>query len=320
MPNIKKICKNNNIIIDDENKIINNSKKKIIAKKNNSKNNKKIKIINKLNQNNNTNNTNNINNINILVAKLSNNFTSIISRDELKNYDILNWGNNGIGDRWANKKFNYTSISSNGKHKLYSENLDDVIDSNLLSEFINKSSVDNNALNKGIIGIFVHSKRKNIITRPIRKDISVAIKKKNCVSCGSTSDIICDHKNDIYNDINVLNTLTQNISDFQPLCNHCNLVKRQIFKDEYKNNKLYSAKNLEKYNIFDFEFPWEKKSFDIEDTNTKIDTYWYDPVEFNKKIYYYIKYKIPIINEIKFLVKKKKLIYFNNVYYDIYFE
>jgi hypothetical protein len=227
-----------------------------------------------------------------LVKNLSNIFTEIISRDILRKYPKLDWGDNGIGDRWAKKKFNYTVVT-NEKVKTYSEN-DDEID----SEVLNKYRLENTKM-KGIIGIFVHSKRLNIVKRPIKKEIDRAIKKKCCVSCGSRSEIICDHKNDIYNDENVLNTKTQVESDFQPLCNHCNLQKRQIFKDETKNNKIYSAKNLEKYGAFQFEFPWEKKAFDVNDVNTKTDTYWYDPVEFNKKIFQYMTYVLPVINEIK---------------------
>jgi hypothetical protein len=30
-----------------------------------------------------------------------------------------------------------------------------------------------------------------------------------------------------------------------------------------------------------------------------MDTYWYDPVEFNKKIFQYMSYVLPVVNEIK---------------------
>jgi hypothetical protein len=228
----------------------------------------------------------------ILVFNLSNNFTQIIPRVALQEHKKLNWGNNGIGNRWANKKFNYTAIYNNST-KTYSENDDEFLDEEMVKQFQNLNKT------KGIIGIFVHSKRLNITKRPIKCEIDKEIKKYPCVSCGSSNDIICDHKNDIYNDDNVLNTLTQHISDFQPLCNHCNLQKRQIFKNETKNNKIYSAKNFEKYKMYSFEFPWEKKAFDTKNISTKKDTYWYDPVEFNRKIYLYMSYTLPIINEIK---------------------
>ena len=236
-----------------------------------------------------------------LIIQLSNNFTKIISRNEIKKYKKIDWGNNGIGDRWANKKFNYTSVY-NDKIKTYSENDND----NVPEELIQLFRLEHPNM-KGIIGIFVHSKRLKITKRPIKKEIDIVIKQNSCVSCGSNSDIICDHKNDLYNDEKVLDIHTQELSDFQPLCNHCNLQKRQICKDEVKNNRIYSAKNLQKYKIFHYEFPWEKKAFATDDITTKLDTYWYDPIEFNKKICYYSLYVIPIINEIKSKLRNGKL-------------
>ncbi len=200
-------------------------------------------------------------------------------------------GKNGVGDRFARKLFNYTVIYNNHT-RTYSEN-EESIDYNYIKHF------QENNKSIGIIGILIHSKKILKINRNIRKDISSIIKKNSCVSCGSKNNIVCDHKNDLYNDTTVLNIKTQKLSDFQALCNHCNLQKRQICKEEIRNKKLYSAKNLEKYKIFPFEFPWEKKNFDIEDYTTKIDSYWYDPIEFNKKIYLYNTYIIPILKEIK---------------------
>ena len=236
-----------------------------------------------------------------IVCQLSNNYTTIISREQLKEHSELDWGDNGIGDRWANKKFNYTVIYHSKKVKTYSENDNDVLDSVIVTDFLAQHS-----LAKGIVGIFVHSKRTNISNRPIRKDIDKEIKKYSCVSCGSNSDIICDHKNDIYNDKEVLHIKTQKLEDFQPLCNHCNLQKRQIFKDETRESKIYSAKNFQKYKMYPFEFPWEKKAFDIHDVNTKKDTYWYDPVEFNNKIYLYMTCILPILYQIKISNKNIK--------------
>ena len=120
-----------------------------------------------------------------------------------------------------------------------------------------------------------------------------------CVVCGSRSDIVCDHKNDLYNDERVLSGATQDLSDFQPLCNHCNLQKRQVCKKEREDNAIYSVKNIPQFQIYDLDFPWEKKNFDISCPNTKTDTYWYDPVEFMRKTQRYIKYTLPILEAIK---------------------
>lgn len=234
-----------------------------------------------------------------MVIEATNNFTKILSINEIKEkYPKLYWGGNGVGDRFAKKKFNYTFVYGDKSITKYSENDDDLIPNDLLDEFIKNNQ------GRGIIGIYVHSKKINKTSRPIRKDISKKIKENNCVVCGSTSDIICDHKNDLYNDMRVLNTNTQIIDDFQSLCNHCNLQKRQICKLENSNEKIYSAKNIPQFSFYNFDFPWEKKFFDKNDINCKVDTYWYDPIEFNNKINKYLLYVIPIINEIKFKNKK----------------
>jgi 5-methylcytosine-specific restriction endonuclease McrA len=60
--------------------------------------------------------------------------------------------------------------------------------------------------------------------------------------CGSHSNTVIDHKNDLYNDETVLNVDTQTIDDFQVLCTHCNLLKRQISIDEKKIKKFIVQK------------------------------------------------------------------------------
>lgn len=233
-----------------------------------------------------------------MVLQASNIFTRIISTMEIKeNYPKLYWGGNGVGDRFANKKFNYSVIFSKKPPEVYSENENDKIPNQLLDEFLQ------NHKGIGIIGIYVHSKRiNNLPNRPIKESIAKEITSYSCVSCG-TSKTICDHKNDLYNDNRVLNINTQQLSDFQPLCNHCNLQKRQVCIKEKQEKKLYSAKNIKKYQQEEFEFPWEKKIFDESDIFCKNDTYWFDPVEFHRKISIYSKYVNPIVNAIKHKVK-----------------
>lgn len=245
-----------------------------------------------------------------LVKQLSSNFTRIISRDELSQHIGLNWGNNGVGDRWCGKKFCYTTIEAK-KHKLYNDVQEKVvIDEQKIKDFQEEFNKSHN-IKKGIIGILVHyelsQKDFDAMKRPIRNDISCKVKSQPCVNCGSTSDTVCDHKNDLYNDKRVLNKSTQIEDDFQCLCRHCNLQKRQVCKIEKETNKIYSAKNLPKYKVFDFRFPWEMKHFDINDPDLKKDTYWYDPIEFNNKIHLYGFNTVPIIKEIKIKVNNGKL-------------
>jgi len=232
-----------------------------------------------------------------MVIDATNNFTEILSTAIIKEkYKDLYWGGNGLGDRWANKKFNYSVIYKNKNPILYSENDNDKIPEDKLKDFLNKNK------GIGIIGIYVHSKRLNYINRTIRKDIQKEITKLSCVICGK-KETICDHKNDLYNDSRVLDIYKQLLEDFQPLCNHCNLQKRQIAKEEKLNMKLYSAKNIQRFKIYPFEFPWEKKLYDETDINCKANTYWYDPVKFEENIYYYSRYIIPLLNEIKNKIK-----------------
>lgn len=235
----------------------------------------------------------NTENIIKLVENLTANYTQIITIDVIKETAVLYWGGNGVGDRWANKKFNYGVIYSK-KTKIYSENENHQIPVNLVNELLN-ANTPNNTKKTGILGIYVFNKRNNTKKRNINNNIHKQIINNSCVICGTTTDIICDHKNDLYNNPRGLTLECQDINDFQPLCNHCNLQKRQICKKEHENNKLYSAKNISRYKMYLFEFPWEKKVFDIRDINCKKDTYWYDPVEFENKIFCYITYRYPII-------------------------
>jgi hypothetical protein len=231
-----------------------------------------------------------------LIIELSENYTKIISRNKLCS-TILDWGNNGIGARWAGGKYNYSVIRKKDT-KLYSTEQNEHIPIEILNEFrhtyIHKQ-------NSGIIGIFVHSKKTKLDNRrPIRNEIKKAIIKSNCVLCGSFSDIVCDHKNDLYNDSRVNKSETQKITDFQALCNHCNLQKRQVSKIERQNKKIYSAKNIHSIAInCNFEIPWEKKVFDSNCITTKKDTFWYDPIEFNRKLAIYIIYKLLVVDQIK---------------------
>lgn len=237
-----------------------------------------------------------------LVTETTNHFTRILSTTEIKEkYKELYWGGNGIGDRWAKKKFNYSVVYAKKCPALYSENDDDEIPPDILAAFL-----QSHTKGVGIIGIFVHSKRTNIPKRPIDKDIHKEITGLLCVVCG-THNTICDHKNDLYNDLRVLNVKTQVIHDFQPLCNHCNLQKRQVCKTEIQTNKLYSAKNIQIYKIYPFEFPWEKKAFDKDDIYCKTGTYWFDPTEFVRNIYYYSIYVIPVVNEIHRKIRSKQI-------------
>lgn len=121
-------------------------------------------------------------------------------------------------------------------------------------------------------------------SRPIRKDIKYYHYKIGCVVCGCGSNLVIDHKNDLYNDPRVLNIETQELSDFQCLCNHCNLQKREVCKKSRKNNKRYGATNIESLKIFGIDFITGDETLNTQDIYALKGTYWYDPVEFMKYI------------------------------------
>lgn len=126
--------------------------------------------------------------------------------------------------------------------------------------------------------------RSEYFNRPIRKDIKEYCKKMHCVQCGKIdkNGNIPDHKNDLYNDIRVLNINTQLLSDFQPMCNKCNLLKRAKNVEMRKTNIRPKAP----YILLQIGFPEYiegNESFDIKDINTLKGSYWYDINDFLKK-------------------------------------
>jgi len=121
-------------------------------------------------------------------------------------------------------------------------------------------------------------------SRAIRKDIRDTIIKDPCVSCGTKSNIECDHKNDLYNDPRVNDVSTQRPDDFQPLCKHCNDQKRQIAKDTKNTGKRYGATKIPSLAVFGIDFIEGNEDFDSKSITAMVGTYWYDPVAFTKYI------------------------------------
>lgn len=135
----------------------------------------------------------------------------------------------------------------------------------------------------GIHLLKIYGKATTETQRPIRADIRATICSKSCVVCGTTATV-CDHKNDLYNDPRVLNTATQTLEDFQPLCNHCNLQKRQVAKKMRETGKRYGATNIGQLALFGIDFIQGDETYDPADPNAMVGTYWYDPVVFLAEI------------------------------------
>jgi len=116
--------------------------------------------------------------------------------------------------------------------------------------------------------------------RPIRDDIRLALENQPCVSCGKNKSEVVDHKNDLYNDPRVLSRRTQVLSDFQALCNHCNLVKRTHTMEACATGKRYSALRHPSIGQFGIAYTQGGESFDVNDPDAFVGTYWHDPVSF----------------------------------------
>ena len=76
----------------------------------------------------------------------------------------------------------------------------------------------------------------------------------------------------------------QTLDDFQPLCNHCNLQKRQVCKDTIRNGTRYSALNIPSVAIWGIDFIEGDKTLDVNDINAMTGTYWHDPIAFMNHI------------------------------------
>ena len=178
-----------------------------------------------------------------------------IYKEELEK-TLLGWGNNGVM-----------------RHGIFKND----------NRYVWETKRKNNKSNGTILAIRTNGINKNLLlskSRPIRPDISKYHNSIGCVVCGSFSDLVTDHKNDLYNDLRVLNSKTQNIDDFQCLCNHCNLQKREIAKKTRKTAKRYGATKIPSLATFGIDFIEGDETFDKDDVNAMVGTYWYDPVKF----------------------------------------
>lgn len=146
-------------------------------------------------------------------------------------------------------------------------------------EYIKISKKSNKIRYIKIFGI-----QEKVINRPIRTDIRNIIKNQKCVSCGTKKDIEVDHKNGLYNDKRVLNLKTQVIDDFQPLCKHCNLEKREIIKKMKATGIRPSATEHPIFSIFNLKYIEGDENYNINNPNALVGVLWYDFIAFAKFI------------------------------------
>ena len=172
------------------------------------------------------------------------------------------------------KKYKAVTVKKNGDIK-YSWDVDEVERDEIHSIIPNLEGKGN-----GIHYILIYGEQNLNAGRPIGQTVRDALGSCPCVTCGTTSNIEIDHKNGLYNDPRVLNLQSQTVDDFQPLCKHCNDQKRQTYKKMKETGIRYGATNIPILKMFGIDYIHGDTSYDINDPNTMVGTYWYDPVKF----------------------------------------
>lgn len=105
-----------------------------------------------------------------------------------------------------------------------------------------------------------------------------------CANCGSTKDLQCDHKNDLYNDPRMFNKSEQTEDDVQTLCRKCNMRKKVSGQKRDNTNKRQPPpphRYVE--GLFGVKFTEGSDYLDRDDPNWYKGTYWGDCLEYNKK-------------------------------------
>jgi 5-methylcytosine-specific restriction endonuclease McrA len=218
----------------------------------------------------------------------TNNYENILPIEKAKELGLHGGPGNGSGDRTKITKLfiNTVIYGDNRKPMTYPKCLDESIelseeDKEKIRLYKNLRREENLNL-KGVVGFIIRGLNEDSSEgRPIRPDIKRHYRCKHCVKCG-TRNTVCDHKNDLYNDPRVLDTATQTLNDFQPLCNNCNLRKRAVALKRDKEKKRQPP-TLDILAINGgIKFTSGDENYDPNNPNALIGTYWYDPIQFGK--------------------------------------
>lgn len=120
------------------------------------------------------------------------------------------------------------------------------------------------------------------LSQSIRADIKKEIAAKRCVVLGTRKS--CDHKTEVDHkdgrkkDPRVMNTATQELSDFQPLSKPANDAKRQFCKECAETGQRYDATKL------GYTVSFTEGSLQYEDTLGCVGCFWFDPVAFRQQL------------------------------------
>ena len=199
--------------------------------------------------------------VELLFKPNSEGISDFVSTEEFKKYD-LKWSSNGNcrnGSYFGVRKYKWDVKRGKGQKVIA----------------LKLNGMNNNKIYNSLHPIGNH----------IRKYFKENMFEYGCVNCGTHSELCIDHKNDLYNDENVLIVNRQEISDFQYLCNHCNIVKREVCKKTKETGKRYGATNIKKLKCYNIDFIVGDETFDLTNPNAMVGTYWYDPVAFIEHIH-----------------------------------
>lgn len=147
-------------------------------------------------------------------------------------------------------------------------------------------NVKNNVFKNTIVN------KMNTSNQPlINKEFQDYYSQQICDTCGhnNTKAIF---KNDLLNDPRLYNTKLQTKEDFHALCKRCAKEKKRIGTYENINKCFYPNKKImllkcffddnNEYKVVDDN---ENVAFDITDINAKVNTFWYDPVQFMRGVH-----------------------------------
>lgn len=134
------------------------------------------------------------------------NSSRIINVDEFINeYSILKFGNGGSWCRKSNlKNHKLATMKQNGKILFLWNDINEKEKLNITNDFIKNCNIEKTG--NYIKYIKFCGLTTKYLNRTIRTDIKEYYKQQPCCACGRTTNLICDHKNDLYNDNRVLNT------------------------------------------------------------------------------------------------------------------
>tara|TARA_B110000971_G_scaffold177757_1_gene183504 strand:- start:400 stop:1140 length:741 start_codon:yes stop_codon:yes gene_type:complete len=228
--------------------------------------------------------------VNQTIKQLTNDYNSILPIEKAMELGLHPGPGNGSGDRTKmSQDFIHVVLYGNNREPMiYPKSYDEIIDRDedqkrMIEEYKQKRIDNSLRMGKGVIGfIILGDNDKESTKRPIREDIKKHYRCLPCLTCG-TRKTICDHKNDLYNDPRVLDKKTQTLDDFQPLCNNCNLRKRAVSMKTVKEKKRQPPPLDRLAMNGGIEFTRGDETFDPNDPNAMVGTFWYDPIAFGKE-------------------------------------